>query len=99
LAETTRITDSDLASAVPLFPTVNQLTLANNLCGDKTAVSMANLTNLSRLDMSGTRLTDAGLEKLSRLNKLRELDVRRSRVTPTAAEAFKQAHPNCGVLW
>jgi hypothetical protein len=44
---------------------------------------------------NGTQVTDAGLEHLQGLPRLRYLQLRDTSVTDAGVEKFKQALPNC----
>jgi hypothetical protein len=47
------------------------------------------------LDLTGTQVTDAGMQHLKRLPKLRQLTIGKTRVTATGLEDLRQALPNC----
>ena len=51
---------------------------------------LVGLENLDTLDLSDTHLTDAGLDHLRRLPKLRELIVQRTQLTDAAVRSLKQ---------
>jgi Leucine Rich repeat len=52
---------------------------------------------LQFLDLTGTRVTDAGLAHLKGLTQLRELDLSKTRVTKTGLAELRKALPNAFV--
>ena len=48
--------------------------------------------------LSGTRITDAGLNHLSGLTNMKRLGLFGTRVTETGVDAFRRAHPDCRVF-
>jgi len=57
-----------------------------------------NLKNLARLEFRQTLITDAAVEHLRKLTGLRNLDVRETGVTPSAAKRLAEALPKCKIL-
>jgi len=53
---------------------------------------------IQRLDISGSKVTDEGLNSLSGLTSLKLLDLRRSNVTEAGASAFKKRVPACETI-
>ena len=66
--------------------------------GDDEAVYLKRLTNLSILDLSGTQVTDAGLEHLKGLTNLWQLYLSGTQVTTKGVESLRQALPNCTII-
>jgi Leucine-rich repeat (LRR) protein len=52
---------------------------------------------LEGLCLSGTNISDAGVEHLIELTQLNSLDVALTGVTPAGVERLKQARPNCSI--
>jgi serine/threonine protein kinase len=57
------------------------------------------IENLKRLNLAGTKLTNAGLQQLQANKKLRQLNVRNTQVTSEGIAEFRQARPECELLW
>ena len=47
-----------------------------------------------KVDLSHTAITDAGLEKLTNMALLRDLNLSGTKVTPAAIQSFKEARQN-----
>lgn len=54
---------------------------------------------LRELDVSGTDVTDAGLEHLKGLVRLKQLDLSRTKVTAEGVKRLRRRLPNCEILW
>jgi hypothetical protein len=52
---------------------------------------------LSYLWLDGTKVSDAGLEHLKELKKLRSLTLRKTTVTEKGIAELKKALPKCGI--
>ena len=65
----------DVAALLPAFPALRSVTGLTGI-SDVGAATLARMDRLERLIVGGPRLTDAGLEGLSALPRLRDLDVR-----------------------
>jgi len=65
----------DVAAVLPAFPALRTVTGLTGIT-DAGAATLARMDRLERLMIGGPRLTDAGLERLSALPRLRDLDVR-----------------------
>jgi hypothetical protein len=59
--------------------------------------SLSTHTELQTLNLSGTRVTDAGLKSLVGLSKLGELNLSFTSVTEAAVKAFQESVPGCEV--
>jgi hypothetical protein len=57
----------------------------------------AKLTQLEVLCLGETAVTDAAVEPLSKLTRLRSLDLTGTRVTPEGAARLKKALPECQI--
>ncbi|HUG67856.1 MAG TPA: hypothetical protein VMM76_08890 [Pirellulaceae bacterium] len=66
---------------------------------DKSIAALRSMTTLEHLDLTRTKVTDAGLKHLESLPNLRKLVLRRSLVTKSGYDAFRQAHPSISVSW
>jgi hypothetical protein len=69
------------------------LLLPNGNFSDAEVDGLLRLRNLSRLDLSGTAITDEGLAKIKGLKSLRELHVARTAVSPTAEQQSEKSDP------
>jgi len=61
-------------------------------------VHLKGLTQLEGLDISFTKVTDAGLEHLMGLTQLQKLTLSGTAVTETGVKRLVQTLPNCGVF-
>ncbi len=68
--------------------------LANYPFTDEMLASLTQFRRLMILDLSGTRITDAGLVHLRGLTDLRDLDVRRTAVTAEGVSELQRALPH-----
>ena len=64
---------------------------------DKDLVVLKDISNIKTLNLSGTRVTDAGLAHLTVLTSLEFLDLRTTTTTPQGAEGLKKALPNVDI--
>ncbi len=60
---------------------------------------IAELQNLESIIVDHSSITDAGLEHLSALKKLKRLDARNTKVTAAGVAKLQQALPNCKIYW
>lgn len=65
---------------------------------DEGAAAIAQLTNLEWLIASGAGFTDAALDHLAKLPKLKRLEIQGSKVTDAAIAKLKQARPELEVI-
>ena len=56
------------------------------------------LSNLTTLNLSGAKLTDAGLERLRGLKKLKTLRLVRTQISKEGILEFRSALPDCEVI-
>jgi serine/threonine protein kinase len=91
---------SDVAS-LPREPfTVIEAKLPQNVFAlevDPVLALFHNLTQLERLDLAGTSVTDDGLKHIGNLQTLKVLDLARTRVTPEAAVKLRATLPKCRI--
>ena len=66
--------------------------------GDDLLKKLENLPDLETLNLSGTKITDAGLELLAKLPELKKLIIEGTQVTAEAADNFRDARPMCEVF-
>jgi len=59
---------------------------------------LAELKNLTALDLSFTPITDAGLKELASLNNLTTLYLYGTQVTDAGLKELQQAIPNCQIV-
>jgi|GEM_PF-2408056 len=56
------------------------------------------LTPVTRIDLAGTKVTDAGLKELAFLTNLELLDLSNTQVTDAGIEELQKAMPKCNIL-
>ena len=78
------------------FTNVTTMDLAQTEIDDADLKQLERLTDLQSLSL-GPRVTDLGLEPLTRLSKLHSLDLRATRVTDAGVEEIKKALPHCTI--
>jgi len=81
-----RVTD-ETVEVLPQFPGLRGLNLRKTAFEKQTVTdaatpTLASLTHLERLDLTGTRVTDQGLKELAKLTRLRELNLGLLAVSP-----------------
>ena len=98
----TEITDAGLKEVAKL----KQLISLNLYCSeihssqitDAGLMEVVTLTNLTMLNLDGQKkITDEGLKELAKLTKLRELYLRRTRISFTAVDELRSALRNCKI--
>lgn len=73
---------------------VTELDLSKSSLTDEQMEQLNQATSvLLKLNLSNTKVTDAGLEKLTNLKMCMDLNLVGTQVTPAGAERFKQQHP------
>ena len=99
--EKARITDAPLARALGFaaFEKLTALEVVDTPAGDLAAAEAARLPALTRLVLTGTLVTDTGVQSLKVAKKLGALDLRRSKVTEAAVKALAAALPGCRIEW
>ena len=55
------------------------------------------MQNLEHLNLFNTKITDAGLKELAKLEKLEELGLAFTKITDSAVAELKKALPNCRI--
>ena len=60
-------------------------------------VHPSGLTNLARLELDGTQVTEIGMMSLAGLTNLEQLDLIGSRVTYAGLAELEKALPNCDI--
>lgn len=66
--------------------------------GDRECEELVHIRGLRELSLNGTKVSDAGIAKLSALRKLRKLDIRGTKITPAAVAQLLQALPRMQVV-
>jgi len=66
----------------------------NKPTGELTNADLANVTGLY---LYGTKITDAGLKEVAKLQRLNTLDLRHTKVTKAGVAELKKALPNCKI--
>jgi Leucine-rich repeat (LRR) protein len=93
------ITAQGLAPVARL-PKLRRLNLwQSSRVDDKAAQYLSRMETLEVLDLSETKVTDALLDQLGRLKRLKLLIVAGTKITPERAKLFREAHPDCKVIW
>jgi hypothetical protein len=93
----TNITDKGLVHVAGLSK-LEKLTLNNCNVSDEGLAHLQSLKALKQLHLNETKVTDAGLEHLVGLEQLEALMVYGTVVTPEAAAAFREKHPDTMVV-
>ena len=62
---------------------------------DEALAGLTGATQIWRLSLAGTSITDAGLKHLAGLNKLKSLNVARTKVTADGIEELRKSLPEC----
>ncbi len=65
--------------------------------GDEGLKSLASLLELRHLSLIGCQVTDSGTDSLTRLERLREIYLAKTQVSPQAAEKLRRRFPMCRV--
>lgn len=80
------------------FPKARSLTLCDPAFNDDELDGLERLNELEAMDLEGTGITDEGLEPLRPLKQLRYLVLRRTQVSPGAAQRLQQDLPKT-LIW
>jgi hypothetical protein len=64
---------------------------------DRDLAACLRFPRLKRLDISFSKVSDAGVESLARMHALRYLDLRGTLVTPTGVDRLKSCLPQCQI--
>lgn len=75
--------ESAIALLSPLKDFIADLSVARTMTGDATLAVIGGMKNLRRLDLSGTRITPAGLDAITSLSHLEELRITRTKLNAT----------------
>jgi hypothetical protein len=97
LLDLSRLPVSDEALAV-IPETVSGLALVNALITDAGIPHLVKLTELKRLNIAGTRISDDGLVALEALPNLEWVCVNRTQVTAAGKDRLKAIRPNITVM-
>ena len=62
-------------------------------------LTKADLEKVTRLDLSGTQITDAGLKEVAKLQKLEWLYLSATQITRAGVAELKKALPNCKIFF
>ncbi|MBB4077747.1 putative membrane protein [Lewinella aquimaris] len=90
------LSDDDLA-IVADFPNLNRLRLTGTGVGEQTLDGLKRLEHLESLNLYGTEVGDFTFEYLSSYPALRRVYLWQTAVTPGAAAAFAEKHPQIAV--
>jgi Leucine-rich repeat (LRR) protein len=92
----THLTDQGIGSLRNLTA-MRKLNLLGAEVTDASVEVLARMPHLQELNLYRSHVSNAGLAKLAGLKELTSLDVRYSRITESAIDAFRAAHPDCDV--
>jgi hypothetical protein len=67
--------------------------------GPTVPVRRAAVRSLAGVDLNGSRVTDATLDRLAQLTALREVHLTDTEVTETGVRKLQQALPLCKIFW
>ena len=66
---------------------------------DQAASYLLAMKSLEEVDLGDTSISDATLDQLEAMNRLKVLLVSGTKVTPERVERFRKARPDCRVMW
>lgn len=89
---------ADSLKAIGRINRLRELSIGDTDVNDASIASLAGMNpHLSVLNLSKTRVTDAGLKHLSVIRTLQELDLTETAVTPDGLRRLKEALPSCKI--
>ena len=77
---------------------ITSIDMTNSSFGDDEMLLVANTKTVSKLNLTSTRITDAGLEHLYELHSLKLLNLTNTSVSNTAIEALQKRLPELSVV-
>ena len=77
---------------------IRELDLTNLAIGDQELSDLQSLTELVTLRLDGSDVTDQVIDSLAKLESLRELSLRRTKVTAAGIKTIREALPECEVI-
>jgi len=92
----TKVTSDGLAY-LKQFPKLQKVYLYLTAIDDAGIEHISKIPTLRHVDVASTRITDASFGFLDRLPKLEHLEIYSKHISPKAAKAFRQAHPQCTI--
>jgi len=93
------ITSQGLAPVTKL-PKLRRLNLwQSTRIDDKAATYLLSMGTLEEIDLGDTNITDALLDQLQGVKRLKVLAVGGTKVTPERVERFRKARPDCRIFW
>ena len=78
-------------------PDPDHLEMPSSTTDEQLAEKLKGLTKLERLDLSYTKITDAGLVHLKGLSNLKELYLWKTKITDAGVKSLKEALPDCKI--
>lgn len=100
--DSTRVDEQQLRDLIPhinQFSKFRQLTFRRTQVSDEGLSQLKQLSRLEWLDLCGIKVEDSALEVVSAIPSLRQLDVRNTKVTSKGVARFRNARPDCEVVW
>ncbi|MBL9137056.1 MAG: protein kinase [Verrucomicrobiales bacterium] len=97
LGNCSRLTEEDYVELLPQFQGLRELEVPYAAFGDTALRAIASLTQLTKLRLTGTKVTDAGLAALAPLSRLELVNLAHTAVTSEGLAAFEKAHPQCRI--
>ena len=86
-----RQVDDATLERIKEFPTIRILRIGQTRVTDAGLEhAIGNLTQLDQLDLSNTKVTDAGLKRLASLTELTQLELRKTKITDTGLEHLRR---------
>jgi hypothetical protein len=73
--------------------------LDNASHGDDKLSLLKDIPTLTGVNLSGSSVTDAGLQELFALQSLKTVNLEDTKITLAGANALKEALPDCRILW
>lgn len=88
----------EMLSALPRFPNVTDLNVAENPLSDTAAEALKQYPRLAVLNAYGTQLSDRGIGTLTDIATLKRIYVWRTRATETGVAALASKHPGIAIV-
>lgn len=92
-----RLGEQDYAELLPRFRDLKELEVPYAAFGDQALQAVASLTHLTKLRLTGTKVSDSGLATLAPLTRLELVNLAHTGVTPDGVAAFEAEHPGCRI--
>ena len=89
----------DSIALLNALPELSELWIKDTSISESMVIAIVATRSLEAIELSGTDLDDAGVERFIGMPHLRELNFRRTQVPPFAVKRFKGLHPRLRQSW